>query len=189
MLWSPSCIPQNEKCTTMYNIYVPTNLHDCLYVLNLSTSPHNHLLLLPIKMPPQITYCLESFLLQLEWKLADAMLWQLALDSGFILGLQHALGWSYGKCDPSPHDLHSSLSDLDHLHWLINTLQNSSFLNGTGFQGTICLEVIYPLSNPSLQVLKYSCKNNDIFHLNTNIYNVSSSTLFPVIMHFSWSFA
>ena len=107
--------PQNEKCATTYDIYVPINLHDCPYVLILSTSPHNHLPLLLIKMPPQIIYCLESLLLQLEWKLADAMLQQLALDSGFILGLQHALGWSYGEHDPSPHDLHPSLGNLDHL--------------------------------------------------------------------------
>ena len=110
---------QGEKCTT---VYVPADLHDCPYVLVLSTNPHNHVLPLPIKMPPQIVDCLESLLLRLEWKLADATPRRLALDSGFMLGLSHALGWSYCERDPSPQDLHPSLGNLDHLRQLINAL-------------------------------------------------------------------
>ena len=135
--------PQNEKCAMTYDIFVTADLHDCSYVLILSTNPHNHPLPLPVKTLPQIVNCLASLLLELDWKLADATPWRLALDSGFILGLCHALGWYYGECDPLPHDLHPSLGNLDHLHRLINTLQNSYFPDGTGFQGMMCLELFF----------------------------------------------
>ncbi|KAG9308842.1 hypothetical protein JVU11DRAFT_11472 [Chiua virens] len=99
------------------------------------TTSHNHPPPLLIKTPPQIASCLESLLLCLEWKLADATPWRLVLDSGFIYSLHHALAWTSHERDPSPHDLHPSLGNLDHLRWFINVLQTSKFPQGTGFYG------------------------------------------------------
>lgn len=77
----------DQRCMTTYDTFVPENLHDCPCVLVLSTNLHNHPPPLPIKTPVQIIDCLESLLLQLNWKLADATLQQLVLDSGFMHGL------------------------------------------------------------------------------------------------------
>ena len=110
----------DQRCTTTYDIFVPENLHDCPRVLVLSTNPHNHPPPLPIKTPAQIMDCLESLLLQLEWKLADATPRRLALNSGFMHSLRNALGWTNHECDPSLHDIHPSLGNLDHLRCLIN---------------------------------------------------------------------
>ena len=126
----------DQRCTTVYDIFVPENLHDCPRVLVLSTNPHNHPPPLPIKTPVQIMDCLESLLLQLEWKLADATPRRLALDSGFMHSLRNALGWTDYEHDPSLHDLHPSLGNLDHLCRLINTFRIFYFPHGTGFQGT-----------------------------------------------------
>ncbi|KAF8122014.1 hypothetical protein EV363DRAFT_1405257 [Boletus edulis] len=131
----------SEKCTTSYDIYVPNNLHDCTSVLILSTNPHNHLPPLPIKTPPQIVECFKALLLHLEWKLADATPRRLVLNSGFIHGLCHALAWSRYERDPSLHDLHPSLGNLDHLRRLINNLRTSNFPHGTGFHGAKRLAV------------------------------------------------
>ena len=126
-----------EKCATRYDIYIPHNLHDCPHVLVLSINPHNHPPPLPIKTPPQIADCLKALLLYLEWKLADATPRRLALDSGFICDLRHALGSAHCERDPSPHDLHPSLENLDHLRHMITGLQSSKFPHGTGFFGTL----------------------------------------------------
>ena len=64
----------SQKCKTSYNIYVPNNLHDCLCIIILSTNPHNHPPLLPIKMPPQIVDCFEVLLAN----------WPLTLDLSTI---------------------------------------------------------------------------------------------------------
>ena len=133
-----------QKCTTSYDIYVPNNLHDCPYVVILSTNPHNHPPPLPTKTPHRIVDCLEALLTCLNWKLADATPRRLALDSGFIQSLCHALAWTHCERDPSPHDLHPSLGNLDHLRRLINILRTSNFPDGTGFHGIFyCLHFCF----------------------------------------------
>lgn len=155
-----------------YNIYVPDDLYDCLRVLVVSSHPHSYPPPLPIKTPLQIIHCLESLLLQLNWKLADATPQWLSLDSGFIQGLQQALGWTNSKCDPLPHDLYPSLGILDHLHHLINVLQSFNFPHETGFQG-ILLVVSYILSFLLvLQVQNYLQVNRNASLLTINIYTV-----------------
>lgn len=124
-----------HKCKTTYDIYVPDNLYDCPQVLIVSRNPHDHPPPLPIKTPPQIVDYLESLLLRLDWKLADATPRRLALDSGFVHSLREALGWTNYERDPSPHDLHPSLGNLDHLRRIINKLRSFNFPHGTGFHG------------------------------------------------------
>ena len=174
----------SQKCTTLYDIYVLNNLHDCPCILILSMNPHNHPPPLPIKTPPQIVDCFEVLLQHLEWKLADATPRRLSLDAGFIHGLHHALAWSHHKRDPSPHDLHSSLSNLDHLRRLINVLRTSHFPHGTGFNGTLFVSVsIFPLTF-LLQVRKGSLVSTSSSHLVIVIYVVWSNITFPVMMSF-----
>lgn len=133
---------QSEKCTTVYDIYVPDNLWECPRVLVVSTNPHNHPPPFPINTPPRLEDCLNALLLHLDWKLADATPRRLALDSGFIQDLRHALAWTHPERDPSPHDLHPSLGNLDHLRRLISELRKSHFPHGTGFHGKIyCLYI------------------------------------------------
>lgn len=96
---------------------------------------------LAVKTPPPIVQCLQSLLLQLDWKLADATPRRLSHDSGFLLGLRQALGWDNNQRDPSPHDLHPSLANLDHVRRLINTVRKINFPYGTGFKGKINLHI------------------------------------------------
>ncbi|KAF8833986.1 hypothetical protein BDN67DRAFT_915867, partial [Paxillus ammoniavirescens] len=124
-----------SKCNTTYDIYVPNDLANCLQVLVVSRYPHNHPPPLPIKTPPQIVKCFESLLQRLEWKLADTTPRRLLLNSGFMQGLRQVLGWNSYEQDPSPHDLHPSLGNFDHLRRLINVLRSYHFPHGTRFQG------------------------------------------------------
>ncbi|KAG9309526.1 hypothetical protein JVU11DRAFT_10503 [Chiua virens] len=126
-----------ESCPTKYDIYTPNDLQDCPCIVIVSTNPHNHPPPLPIKTPPQLVSCLEALLLRLDWKLADATPRRLALDSGFVCSLRHALAWSLPEWDPSSHDLHPSLGNLDHLRRIINNSWMTSFPQGTGFHGAL----------------------------------------------------
>ncbi|KAF8835761.1 hypothetical protein BDN67DRAFT_984400 [Paxillus ammoniavirescens] len=135
-----------SKCNMMYDIYVPNDPANCPQVLIVSRHPHNHPPPLPIKTPPQIVKCFESLLQRLKWKLADTTPRQLPLDSGFMQGLRQVLSWNSYKQDPSPHDLHPSLGNFDHLRRLINVLRSSHFPHGTGFQGAQQLnDTVYPV--------------------------------------------
>lgn len=175
----------SQKCTTSYDIYIPNNLHDCPHVVILSTNPHNHPPSLPIKTPPQIVDCFESLLSCLEWKLADATPRRLALDSGFIYGLRHALAWPHHERDPSPHDLHPSLGNLDHLRRLINVSRLSKFPHGTGFYGILYhLRFSSCYSPPLLQVQKTLSASMNGFCQITATCAVWSSITFPAIMSF-----
>jgi len=76
----------------------------------------------------------KSLLISLDWKLADATPRKILIDSGFVRGLRHALGWDK-PYDPSLFDLHPSLGNMDHACRYINDLQAQSFSAGTGFEG------------------------------------------------------
>ena len=99
---------------TKYDIYVPYDLLDCPQVLVFSWNPHSHPAPLPVKTPPLIEHCFNSLLTRLDWKLADATPCHIVLDSGFMFGLQEVLGWHVQDKDPSLHELHPSLGNLDH---------------------------------------------------------------------------
>ncbi|KAG6374578.1 hypothetical protein JVT61DRAFT_3932 [Boletus reticuloceps] len=60
------------------------------------------------------------------------------LDSRFINGLQNLLGWETNQ-SPSLSDLHPTLTNLDHLRRLINTVRHTKFPYKTGFEGVVQL--------------------------------------------------
>lgn len=127
-----------HKCETIHIIYVPNDLQDCPHVLIISRNPHSHPPPMPVKTPPLILRCFESLLQYLEWKLADATPRRIMLNSGFIHGLRHVLGWSLSwDHDPTLQDLHPSFGNLDHVRQLINLLRNTRFPDGTGFDGAL----------------------------------------------------
>ncbi|KAH7903935.1 hypothetical protein BJ138DRAFT_1019827 [Hygrophoropsis aurantiaca] len=129
-----------HHCQSKYDIYVPNDLSKCPHVVVICMNPHSHPPPAPIKTPPPLVDLFRSILLRMEWKLADATPRRIVLDSGFMQGLRQELGWSLSTDrDPSLHDLHPSLGNLDHVRRLINTLRNERFPNGTGFDGAILL--------------------------------------------------
>ena len=68
------------------------------------------------------------------WKTAEATPRKIMVDSGFMHGLCNNLGWDR-NFDPSLSDLHPSLGNMDHAHWIINDIQNKIFPKETGFEG------------------------------------------------------
>ncbi|KAF8573740.1 hypothetical protein K439DRAFT_1624842 [Ramaria rubella] len=86
------------------------------------------------KTPQAVLDVFNLLLEDLAWKLADATPWRIILDSAFVNGLHHALGW-VDLCDPTLGDLHPSLSNADHTAQMINKLRDNHYPHGTGLEG------------------------------------------------------
>ncbi|KAF8587967.1 hypothetical protein K439DRAFT_1652094 [Ramaria rubella] len=116
-----------KKCPAVFEFYYPYNLNSCPYVLLVCQNPHSH-------TPQAILDVFNSLLKDLGWKLADATPWRIILDSAFVNGLRHALGWVQ-LCDSTLGDLHPSLSNADHAAQMINKLRDRHYPQGTGLEG------------------------------------------------------
>jgi hypothetical protein len=88
---------------------------------------------------------LEAILIDLlhgmTWRLVDATPHHIILDSGFRTGLQNHLGCGSEKFDLS--DLHPSLANLDHVCYIVSTVRDQKFTNGTGFKGMVLNTLFY----------------------------------------------
>ncbi|KAF7969562.1 hypothetical protein HWV62_26919 [Athelia sp. TMB] len=124
----------SNSCPTIYDIYVPQDLHACPQVVVVSRHPHSHPPPLPVKTPGAFVELFKSLLLELDWKLADATPRRILLDSAFMAGLRRKMEWT-GRRDPVLSDLHPSLGNLDHVRRYINALRAEHFPAGTGFEG------------------------------------------------------
>lgn len=131
ILQSPS------KCPSRFSVYTPYDLSTCSSVVILCHGAHNHSNPIPVKTPPPIADVLETLLLELDWKLADATPRRVVVDSGFIGSLRKYLEWSRTD-DPSLSNLHPSLGNQDHVRRYITNLRKVHFPNGTGFDGMLC---------------------------------------------------
>ena len=124
------------KCQASFDIYVPQDLNECPRVAIVCRKPHAHLAPAPLTTPPAIVTVFKELLLNMNWRLADATPRRIMLDSGFMQGLQHAIGWSNSaQSSPTLSDLHPSFANLDHVRRLIDTLRSEKYPNGTGFEG------------------------------------------------------
>ena len=129
-------LKQVVKCQASFDIYVSQDLNECLWVAIVCRKPHAHLAPAPLTTPPAIVAVFKELLLNMNWQLADAMPWHIMLNSGFMRGLQQAIGWSNSaQSSPTLSDLHPSFANLDHIHCLIDTLQSEKYPNRTGFEG------------------------------------------------------
>jgi hypothetical protein len=124
------------NCPTTFDIYTPYDFFHCPCVVVICRNPHSHLPPHSVKTPPPLLEILRSLLLELDWKLADAMPRKLMLDSGFMASLRRNLGWTK-PLDPPPGALHPSLGKLDHVRRYIDELRHVLFPEGTGFEGEL----------------------------------------------------
>ncbi|KAG1827389.1 uncharacterized protein BJ212DRAFT_1294676 [Suillus subaureus] len=109
-----------HNCTTKFNIYVPHNLVACLHIIVLCSNLHSHPPPTPVKVPTPLVDIFHELLAPMKWKLIDATPHWIYLDTAFIQGLHKVLGWDF----PDGHnttlqDLHPSLANLDHVHYLL----------------------------------------------------------------------
>ncbi|KAF8581006.1 hypothetical protein K439DRAFT_1619372 [Ramaria rubella] len=86
------------------------------------------------KTPQAVLDVFNLLLKDLAWKLADATPRWIILDSAFVNGLRHALGW-VDLCDPTLGDLHPSLSNADHAAQMRNKLRDNHYPHGTRLEG------------------------------------------------------
>lgn len=112
----------------------PYDLRRCPQVVVLCQGNHSHPPPSPIKTPAPLHDLLQSILLELGWKLADATPRKILLDSGFMNTLKRVLAWD-SSFDPSLADLHPSLGNADHLQRYISVLHLAQFPSGTDFKG------------------------------------------------------
>ncbi|KAL4064574.1 hypothetical protein J3A83DRAFT_4167974 [Scleroderma citrinum] len=127
------------KCKATFNVYVPQDLDKCPWVAVICKNPHHHPAPAPLRTPPAIVAVFREILLDMNWQLADAMPHHIMLDSGFMQGLQQAVGWSSMQSSPALSELHPSLANLDHICHLIDTLQVEKYPEGTSFKGNGCV--------------------------------------------------
>ncbi|KAF8955028.1 hypothetical protein BDZ97DRAFT_1634183, partial [Flammula alnicola] len=125
---------RSSNCKTKFTIYTPNDISICPRIVILSQGPHSHPDPFPVKTPPPVVELLDSLLLELDWKLADATPHKILLDSGFIIGLRRHLRWTEIS-DPSLSDLHPSLGNADRVRRHILQLRKLYFPKGTGFEG------------------------------------------------------
>ncbi|KAG8916396.1 hypothetical protein FRC02_003993 [Tulasnella sp. 418] len=92
----------------------------------------------PTKTPPIYIDIFSSLLRQLQWKLADATLRRLTMDSGFTNALKHVLGWENSR-EPLLADLHPSFANLDHVNYMIECVQQYMYPEGTGWNALLNL--------------------------------------------------
>jgi len=123
-----------QKCQATFDIYTPQDLSKFPHVVVICRNPHSHPTPAPVKTPPAILSVFEKLLSDMDWHLADATPRRIVLDSGFMYGLRHALGWTAERT-PTLSDLHPSLANLDHVRRLINKLRRKKYPHGTGFDG------------------------------------------------------
>ncbi|KAF8157089.1 hypothetical protein B0H34DRAFT_798402 [Crassisporium funariophilum] len=124
----------SSDCKARFTIYTPNNISACPRVVILLQGPHSHPDPFPVKTPMPVVKLLDTLLLELDWKLADATPRKILLDSGFIIGLRRHLQWS-NLADPSLSDLHPSLGNSDHVRRHISQLRKIYFPKGIGFEG------------------------------------------------------
>lgn len=130
------------KCEAVFDIYVPNDLTTCSRVAVICRNPHSHPPPAPLVTPPAIVAIFKTLLFNMDWRLADATPRRIMLDSGFMQGLKHALGWPHTQSSPSLSHLHPSLTNLDHVRRILNTLRAEEYPNGTGFKGNTILLTI-----------------------------------------------
>lgn len=123
-----------EDCSTRFDMFTPNDLHQCPFVVIVSTNPHSHTLPQPTKTPATIRAIFESLLTPLDWRLADATPRRILLDHSFMQNLRDILGWKNHQ-DPGLGDLHPSLANYDHAARLIDNLRDEKYPAGTGLQG------------------------------------------------------
>ncbi|KAF8592569.1 hypothetical protein K439DRAFT_1324584 [Ramaria rubella] len=123
-----------KKCPAVFEFYYPYDLDLCPYILLVCRNPHSHVNPKSSKTPQAVLDVFNSLPKDLGWKLADATLRRIILDSAFVNGLRHALGWAE-LCDPTLGDLHPSLSNADHAVQMINKLRDHHYPQGTGLEG------------------------------------------------------
>lgn len=125
------------KCPTSYLIYTPHDLMACPSIAVISVNPHSHPPPAPIKTPTSLEAVFTDLLHGMGWRLADATPCPIMLDLGFRAGLQKHLGSESENIDLS--DLHPSLANLDHIHYIVSKVCNQRLPHGIGFTGVISL--------------------------------------------------
>lgn len=124
------------KCDVTFDIYTPkkVDLNRVPKIVLVCTNKHNHPPPIPAKTPPLYQKIFSSLLVNLGWKLADATVRRISLDSGFMRSLRAELGWTDIR-DPVLANLHPSFGNVDHVKRMILDLRDSHFPAGTGFKG------------------------------------------------------
>ncbi|KAF8576151.1 hypothetical protein K439DRAFT_1623060 [Ramaria rubella] len=179
-------LSRTESCPARFEFYYPYNLDRCPAILLVCHNPHSHADPFPARTPQAVMDIFNNLLAHLDWKLADASPHHILLDSSFMAGLHHVLGWE-GLCDLTLSDLHPSLGNSDHTARLINKLRYQHYPHGTGFEGAYHLFTKHNDLPPEDQyvwcVEKHEIPGESTFSLVICMFQFEIEAWFPDYLH------
>lgn len=125
-----------KKCGSTAQSFIPYDLETFPQMVLITAGYHNHPPPRRTKTPPLYVDILNSLLLGLDWRLADATPRNLVTQEGFITRLRTLLEWKDNEQrNPILADLHPSFVNNDHVGYYIHKLCLHSFPGGTDMEG------------------------------------------------------